>query len=583
MSDAVATRLITDASTNVAFSYDIDNGPVHPIRLNFYRSTDAVFDASDTLLASTTLSNSADLTRGTHTKTFAVGSGAGQIPLPTNNSDYYLFAVLDPGDFLYESDTNPITEDNVARYFVHFNRPPLLGGISATRAYVENAPGVLIAPTGTVTDPDSSVPGFQDFGGGQLSVSIAAGADANDRLTIVHQGTAAGQIGISGRNVSFGGTTIGTFSGGIGSTPLVIAFNSQSSAASSQALLRAIAFATLGDNPSTAPRTVRMVLVDGDGGTSNMPTTSITVTAVSDRPIITGFGNAITYREDGLPIAIAAATAAITDPDSANFAGGTLTVKMSVGGRIEDRLSIRNTATLTTNSNNQLLLSGKVIGTFVGGTGTTPLVITFNSMSSPTAASVVLQNIVYRADSQNPSATPRTAWVQMTDGSGGTSVAVTKTINVTSVNDAPVLAGIAGSVSYTINGAAVLIAANATVSDLDSANFDLGRLTIYVSSASSASNRIEVSGTLFTINASNQLLRSGVVIGTLNANAGIGLTKFEVTFNAQSSATHVQQLLRAMKFRTVGGVSVADRVLSFTLTDGDNGTTATISSTIDVQ
>ncbi len=581
--DAVATRLTTDAKTSVVVTYDIDNGPVGPIGLNFYRSIDAVFDASDTLLAATTLSDSADLTRGAHSRSYAVGSGVGQIPLPITSADYYLFAVLDPGDFLFESDVDPITEDNVARYFVHFNRPPVLAGVPATRTYVENANRILIAPAGTVTDPDSSVPGYQDFGGGQLSVTITAGADANDRLTIVHQGTAAGQIGVSGSNVTFGGTVIGSFTGGLGSIPLAIAFNDKSSAASAQALLRAIAFTTLGDDPSTVPRNVRITLVDGDGGTSNMPTTSITVTAVNDRPVITGFGSAITYTEDSPPIAIAAATAVITDVDSANFAGGTLTAKMSVGARAEDRLSIRNTTTLTTNVSSQLLLSGTVIGTFTGGTGTTPLVITFNAQSSPAAASVVLQNIVYHADSENPSATPRTAWVQLTDGDNATSVAVTKTVNVTPVNDKPVLGGIGGTVPYPNNGAAVSLATAATVTDLDSPNLNLGKLTIRVTTGGNASNRIELSGTMFTTNASNQLLRSGVVIGTLNANAGMGLTKFEVTFNAQATPFYVQQLIRAMKFRTVGSTSTVDRVVSFTLTDGDNGTSATVSTLVDVQ
>ena len=73
-----------------------------------------------------------------------------------------------------------------------------------------------------------------------------------------------------------------------------------------------------------------------------------------------------------------------------------------------------------------------------------------------------------------------------------------------------------------------------------------------------------------------------MVIGTLNAGAGRGLTNFEVTFNAQASPLYVQQLIRAMQFRTVGSTSTVDRVVSFILTDGDNGTGATLSINVDV-
>ncbi len=44
------------------------------------------------------------------------------------------------------------------------------------------------------------------------------GANAGDRLTVRNQGNAAGQVGVSGTNVSYGGVLIGTTSGGNGRT-----------------------------------------------------------------------------------------------------------------------------------------------------------------------------------------------------------------------------------------------------------------------------------------------------------------------------------------------------------------------------
>src|SRR5258708_14554817 len=86
--------------------------------------------------------------------------------------------------------------------------------------YVENSGAVVIAPNSTVTDA-----GVVNFNGGTLTESLTANANAADQLGIRNQGSAAGQIGIVGNNVQFGGVTIGTFTGGGGSTPLVVTFN----------------------------------------------------------------------------------------------------------------------------------------------------------------------------------------------------------------------------------------------------------------------------------------------------------------------------------------------------------------------
>src|SRR6185436_2425983 len=134
-------------------------------------------------------------------------------------------------------------------------------GTSATLAYTENGAAAAIAPAGTVSDVDSA-----DFNGGTLTVSFTANGTAADQLTIQNQGVGAGQIGVSGANVTFGGVTIGTFAGGANGSNLVITFNSAAATpAATQALIDNILYANSSDNPSTAARTVTYTLVDGDG------------------------------------------------------------------------------------------------------------------------------------------------------------------------------------------------------------------------------------------------------------------------------------------------------------------------------
>ena len=139
----------------------------------------------------------------------------------------------------------------------------------------------------TVGDCDSP-----DFDTGKLFVSLTANGSADDRLAIGNQGTGTGQIGVSGSNVTFEGTVIGTFAGGAnGSTPLVVTLNANATVPATEALVRNITFANVSDDPATAARTVKFVFTDGDGGTSNEATKTIMVTEVNDAP--TGVDDAL--------------------------------------------------------------------------------------------------------------------------------------------------------------------------------------------------------------------------------------------------------------------------------------------------
>jgi hypothetical protein len=142
---------------------------------------------------------------------------------------------------------------------------------------------------------------------------------------------------------------------------------------------------------------------------------------------------------------------------------------------------------------------------------------------------------------------------------------------VMAVNDAPTLTGISGTIGYRNNTTAIQIAPTATVHDADGADFDGGKLTVRITTAMSTANRIQLSGTKFTIDAQGQLRYSGLVIGTLNDNAGVGLTNFEATFNANATSSIIQQLVRVLRFRTVGGSPTGARMILFTLSDGDGG------------
>ena len=133
--------------------------------------------------------------------------------------------------------------------------------------------------------------------------------------------------------MTFGGTTIGTFTGGTNGTNLVITFNNNAATpAAVQALLDHILYSNSSSNPSLADRTVTYSVNDGDGGVS------------------TG---------------TATATIDLSSPNPFTLTGGTDTVSYTSG-------------TNQVNGTNSTATNGDVI---TGGTGTDTLTITDSSIA----------------------------------------------------------------------------------------------------------------------------------------------------------------------------------------------------------
>ena len=275
------------------------------------------------------------------------------------------------------------------------NDPPVVALPSPPITYTENNPPTAIDPAAAVLDPDSPT-----FSGGQLTVVFSANGAPEDTLTIINQGNGAGQVGVAGPIVSFGGVPVGTITGGTAGGALTVGFNGSATLAAVQAVTRAVAYSNTSDSPSTLTRTVRYVLTDGVGGTSTPVTTTVGVTSVNDGPTIGAVnGTTVTYPAGSAAVLVAPA-GTVTDPDSANFNTGNLTVSIVAGGLPADVLAVRNQGTGAGQigvSGTNVTFEGTVIGTVAGGTGGAPLVVTFNANATPTAAQALVDNITFRA------------------------------------------------------------------------------------------------------------------------------------------------------------------------------------------
>ncbi len=104
-------------NATVTVKYAVDATPAPAFKIDFFKSVDGLFNASNTLLRSVTINAAADLAVGVHTKTFTVGAGASQLPLPgvsPVSAPTYLLAVADTANTVAESDAQPFNEDNTA-------------------------------------------------------------------------------------------------------------------------------------------------------------------------------------------------------------------------------------------------------------------------------------------------------------------------------------------------------------------------------------------------------------------------------------------------------------------------------------
>jgi Ca2+-binding RTX toxin-like protein len=135
--------------------------------------------------------------------------------------------------------------------------PMTLTGLSASVTFGEN----LVNATPQLLDADVTfVHGDSDYDGGTLTVS---GLLAEDRLSVRNEGTGAGQIGLSGANVTYGGVVIGTLAGGVGAT-LTITFNAAATSDAIDALIQNLTYANVSDTP-TASRDLVINVTDAAG------------------------------------------------------------------------------------------------------------------------------------------------------------------------------------------------------------------------------------------------------------------------------------------------------------------------------
>ncbi|WP_170181811.1 DUF4347 domain-containing protein [Phreatobacter stygius] len=272
-----ATGISPTANITLAFSETVNAGAGN---IYLRRSSD------DALIETISASDGSKIS-GIGTATVTINPATTLAGLTGYYLTFDLDAFVDTDGVGFGRSNGVVREAITDKTFLNFttavpNISPTLGNVNGdTAAFTEEGGAVLLDASGnaTVADPDSA-----NFDGGTVTVAITGNrVVGEDVLGIANQGTGPGQIGLSGGNVTFGGVTIGAFTGGSGANDLVVTLDSDATPAAVQALVRALTYNnTNAGNPSTNSRTISIVVTDGDGGASSAATVTVGVTAVDD-------------------------------------------------------------------------------------------------------------------------------------------------------------------------------------------------------------------------------------------------------------------------------------------------------------
>ena len=317
------------------------------------------------------------------------------------------------------------------------NSAPVFTGLNGGSTYTENGSAVVIDNNVTVADTelDALNGSIGNYNGASLTIARNGGANAQD----VFGNTGSLGTLTQGQSFTYNGTSVGTVSTNSGGT-LVLTFNTNATSTMVDSVLQSITYSNSSEAP---PASVTLNWSFSDGSLSTNGAAGVNITSVNDNPIITAGGTTAFTEQTATAIAPAIT---ITDPDGdTGWNGGTLTVQITGNASADDslRLPTSNPGTgiwVDGIGTNYLYSGATHIGTASASTVTAGSVWTFTFNANATNALVqdVARAVQFGNDSNDPSTVNRTVTFIATDN-GGLSNSATQTVQVSPVNDAPVV------------------------------------------------------------------------------------------------------------------------------------------------
>ena len=426
-----------------------------------------------------------------------------------NNSNRTITWLINDGDANSAAATSTITVADV-------NDAPTLSDAGDTLAYTEGDNATVIDSTLTIADVD-------DTNIESATITISSGYQSSEDVLAFSNAN-----GISG-----------SWNSGSG----VLTLSGSASEANYETALESITYQNTNTaDPNNTNRIVSWVINDGTAN-SSAATSTITVGDVNDAPVLSGAGNTLGFPEGDSSTIIDSALS-ISDGDDTNIESATITVSSGYQSS-EDVLAFSNANGIT--------------GSWNSVTG----VLTLSGSDSKANYETALESITYQnTNTDDPNNSNRTITWLINDGDTN-SAAVTSTITVADVNDAPVLANAGGTLAYTEGDAATVIDNSLSITDVDDSNLESATITI--SSGYQSSEDV-----LAFTNANG-------ITGSWNSGAGI------LTLSGSASKANYETALESITYQNTNtdDPNNTNRVVSWVINDGGASSSA-VTSTITI-
>jgi VCBS repeat-containing protein len=404
--------------------------------------------------------------------------------------------------------------------------------------YVENGKALNIMGTVSIVDPDNTT-----LKGATITLS---NAQTGDVLGI------ASQFGIKVTNT------------GIVNGKITITLSGDASVASYEKVIQSITFKNTTDNPGSADRTVTVQVNDGQSehNLSNVATTTVSVTAVNDAPVVDLNGpffpgnNTVTlpYVENAAPVKLMPLLT-LSDPDSPNLQSATVTIKDAQTG---DKLVFDTT-------NSKITITSETVNG--------QLVYTLKGAATQAEYAAVLKSVAFVSEGEDPVGGNRAITVQVNDGEDSSNVA-TANVTVIPVNDAPTLdldsnaSGTGFTTAYTENAPGVSIANNVKIGDVDNTNMKGAVITLTNAKVGDA------------LAAADQFGIHATVIDTRVVNG-----KITVVLSGSADLASYQKMIQSITYSSTSeNPDTTPRTITITVNDGQilNSQSNTTTTTINV-
>jgi RHS repeat-associated protein len=420
---------------------------------------------------------------------------------PSTATRTILFSVRDTANSVSNNPTTTLTVKS----------PPAISDVNNVANYTENAAPVTIDSTITITDGDSA-------NLNQATVSLTTNFNSSQDSLVY--------------------STVNGITGSYNSGTGVLTLSGVATKVQYEQALESVQYQNSSEDPSTATRTISFVVRDTDNYSSSPDTTTLTVTAVNDVPVISDVNNVANFVENGSSVVIDP-TITITDPDSAHMNQAVVVVTAS--DTSADSLVYTAMHGITIGSYHQY---GNGIVMYLSGTAT------------KAQYEEALKSVKFSNTSDNPSTATREITFNVRDTSNSYGDPVTTTLTVTAINDAPAISGVNNVANFSEStGTAVVIDSSITITDPDDANMNQATVSITTNFTSGEDSLVysTVSG----------------ITGSYNSSAGV------LTLSGTASKANYEAALETVKYQnTSNDPNPATRTISFVVWDANSASSA---------